>query len=169
MLGLKGYLISAIVTAIVAGIATHALDANHYNTVIARDAATYAGNMKAVSDTAAAAAARNLQALQDELDKTKADSELAYQELLDVQADYTVLRNSIAGGTRRLSIAAQCPAGGGGVSPAGTPGGLVHGAERAELNAADSETLLTIANDGDQAAVKLKACQDYVRDITGRK
>lgn len=167
--GLKGYVIWGLVAAILAGLAVHAIDDNHYGAIIATQDAKYADDMKAVSDTATAAAEKNLKDLQDQLAKTTADSAKAYQELQNVNATNASLKSAVAAGTRSLSIRASCPGGGGGVPQAGSPAGLDNGAQRAQLDPADSTTLLTIVSDGDQAIVRLKACQDYVRDISGWK
>lgn len=166
MLGLQGTFIVALGATLAAAVATHFLDANYYGGVIAQQQAEASQAAKAVSDAAANAAAANLKTLQDQLDKTNADSEKAYQELLDVQANYTVLQNSVAAGTVRLSIPAYCPSRARGLSDASEAGGLVHDTDRVQLDPATAQSLVAITTDGDQAITKLKACQQFILDIT---
>lgn len=44
-------------------------------------------------------------------------------------------------------------------------GGVVHGAQRAELDPAHAQRIVGITDDGDQAVIALIACQAYVREI----
>lgn len=145
--------------------ATHFTDEAHYNSVIETNAATYANNMKAVSDKAEEAAAANLKTLQDQLAQTAADSAAAHKELEDAKVSNVSLAASIADGTRRLSVAAVCPGGRGGVPQTSATGPGVHAAPRVQLDPTAAQRIVAIANDADDTAILLKQCQAYVAAI----
>lgn len=163
--GVWGYVIAGLVIAAMAGFATHEIDADHYTAIIETNTAQYTLNMKAVSDTAEKAAADNLKTLQDQLAQTSADAAAAHKELSDAHEANAALSSSIGAGTRRLSVAGVCPAGGSGVSGSAATGPGVHAATRVQLDPAAAQRIVTIANDADDTAIMLKQCQAYVTAV----
>ena len=49
------------------------------------------------------------------------------------------------------------------------PGGLVHGAYRAQLDPAHAQRIIGITDDGDQGLIALQACQAYAQEVSGTK
>lgn len=162
------YLIAGLVIAAGAAFGTHAIDANHYNAIIATNAAQAEADKKAVSDAATVAAEKNLSDLQAQIAKLQADSAAKYKDLQDAQAQNATLRDAVASGNRSLSIAVKpgssCS---GAVSKAGSAGSVVHGTDRAVIDPAAAQRIVAIVNDGDDAIRKLAACQAYVRTVAG--
>lgn len=87
------------------------------------------------------------------------------EELNREKAENERLRDDLRAGARRVSIAARCPAGGGGVRQAAGAAGMDDAAQRAELDPQAAGDLAAIAGDGDAAARKLTALQSYVKDV----
>ncbi|OAI93514.1 lysis system i-spanin subunit Rz [Pseudomonas putida] len=91
-----------------------------------------------------------------------------HQELTDAQQAQARLRDRLATADLRLSVLLASPAasvGGGGVSATPGAGGVVHGADRAQLDPAHAQRIIGITDDGDRGLIALKACQAYVRGI----
>ena len=78
--------------------------------------------------------------------------------LTDAQAQNKALLARVGTGTQRLSVPAKCPV----VRPSPGPGRVDDAEERAELDPATSQSLITIANDGDEAIIALNGLIDYV-------
>ncbi len=132
---------------------------------IANLKAEHAGQLQAISIKAAeAAVAAHRQA--EIWQQRVADLDAQHlEELNREKAENDRLRDDLRAGTRRVSIAARCPAAGGGVRNAPGAARLDDGAERAELDPAAAADLAALAGDGDEAARKLTALQDYVRAV----
>jgi hypothetical protein len=89
-----------------------------------------------------------------------------FQELTHAQKRISDLLAGIRSRDVRLSVPVKRS---GAETVPGSTGctGLDHGTERAELDGETAESLVRIAADGDRAAGKLTACQEYVRRVTG--
>ena len=94
-----------------------------------------------------------------------------WQEMNDAQETQARLRDRLATADLRLSVlvdagAFAAPGGDGGVRETAGPGGLVHGAVRAQLDPAHAQRIVAITDRGDRGLIALKACQAYVREVT---
>ncbi|WP_411392765.1 lysis system i-spanin subunit Rz [Pseudomonas sp. MPB23] len=110
----------------------------------------------------------------DETDKRLAlEQQLAGQdqqhtkELSDAQRNQARLRDQLATADVRLSVLLEDSASGCDV-PA-TPGavGVVHAARRAQLDPAHAQRIIAITDAGDQGLIALRACQEYVKTVSG--
>ena len=89
-----------------------------------------------------------------------------YQELTNAQRDQDRLRDRLATTDLRLSVLlAEDPASCNAVPPTTGPGGVVHGARRAQLDPAHAQRIVAITDDGDRGLIALKACQAYIREL----
>lgn len=166
--GWMAYLVVGALAAAGAAFATHELDANHYDAIIAQDNEQSALDRKAVSDAATTAAEKNMADLQAQIATLQADSAARYKDLQDASSQNDQLRSAVSAGTQRLSIATVAnPGGSCGLSKAGATGGVVHGPDRSVIDPAAAGRIVAIANDGDTAIRKLAACQSYVRTVAG--
>lgn len=94
-----------------------------------------------------------------------------WKEMNDAQQAQARLRDRLATADLRLSVlvdagalAAQgCD---GGVREATSPGGVVHGIVRAQLDPAHAQRIVAITDEGDRGLIALQACQAYVREVT---
>jgi hypothetical protein len=135
--------------------------------------AAHAQAMQAVANEAATAASA-AEARQTELQQQVAAVDAQHsKEMQDAQAQNDQLRAAVAAGSRRLSVAARCPAAAGrsGVPAGAAPAGVGDGsaAQRVDLDPATAGRLLAIAAAGDKAIRQLSACQAYVKVIIGGK
>lgn len=89
-----------------------------------------------------------------------------FQELSDVQQNQARLRDRLATADLRLSVVVERDASCGDMPATSTSGGLDHGPVRARLNPAHAGRIITITDEGDRGLIALKACQDYIRDVT---
>jgi prophage endopeptidase len=125
----------------------------------------HATAMQTISDTAAQAATDAL-AIQHQLaNKIAAIDAARTEEIERAKIENEKLRADIRAGTRRLSVAARCPASGNRLSGDAAGSSVGHGSERAEIDPATADRIVRIANDGDAAIRQLTACQDYARAI----
>ncbi|WP_197328712.1 lysis system i-spanin subunit Rz [Ralstonia syzygii] len=134
----------------------------HAETATAR--AQHARDLKAVSDTAltaereasasSQAAAQKIEALDGQLTKERQTHE----------ADSRNYRTALAAGTERLRVAvANCSAGRGDVSDAASAAGVGDGATAyADLDAATTQRVFSVAADDQREIDKLRALQGYV-------
>jgi hypothetical protein len=154
-----------------------------YKVELATDGGTYqevlneAVSGKTTKDDLSAisnAAAAQVRAQQDK--RLAIEQKLAIQdqqhtkELSDAQRKQARLRDQLATADVRLSVLlAEDPAGGCNV-PA-TPGaaGVVHAARRAQLDPAHAQRIIGITDSGDQGLIALRACQAYVRVLSGNR
>jgi hypothetical protein len=149
------------------------LQANRYEAQIADLKATQANELKAISDTATAAATAAQQKTVDLQNQVAALDAARTQENTNAQAENAKLRAAVAAGTRKLSVAGHCPApaGGSGLPAGAAAAGVGDGAaaQRVDLDPATAGRLLAIAAAGDKAIRQLSACQAYVKVIIGGK
>lgn len=124
----------------------------------------HALDLKAISDQAVEAAneARKKELLWrdavSQVDKLKGD-------LDNANSENARLRDSIGSGTKRVYVAAKCPASSGGVSNSPATAGVDNATGQAELDPAIAKSLVGIAGDGDSAIRQLTALQQYVTDV----
>jgi hypothetical protein len=100
------------------------------------------------------------------------NDEAHYKELSDAQKTQQRLSGRLATADVRLSVllAAGLGRGGGdGLSAPASPGGVVHGATRAELAPAHAQRIVGITGDGDQGLIALAACQAYAKEVSTPK
>ncbi|MFZ2470199.1 MAG: lysis system i-spanin subunit Rz [Parvibaculum sedimenti] len=152
--GWKGYALAAAVAFAIGGTAAGAAAKVYYDGKIA---ALERANAEAAADQARIALAEmvRLSAIISGID---ADY---YKELQNEKLEGDKLRAALRAGTLRLRahVASCLPA-----SASAT--GVDHGgAGDAELEGATSESLAAIADDGDQAIVKLNGCRAYARAL----
>lgn len=152
--GWKGYALAAAVGFAVGGAAAGMAAKVYYDGKIASIERTNAEAAAAQARTALAEMVR-LSAIISGID---ADY---YKELQNAQSEGDKLRAALRAGTLRLRarVASCLPA-------AAAAAGVDHGgAGDAELDGATSENLAAIANDGDQAIIKLNGCRAYARAL----
>ena len=90
-----------------------------------------------------------------------------YRALTDEKTKQAHLLDRLATADLRLSVqlagtAANCCDG---MQATTSPGGVVHGARRAELDPAHAQRIIGITGDGDEGLTALAACQAYVRAV----
>ena len=124
------------------------------------------------------AAAAALDALEDSQtvrraleDRLQAQDQTHFKELLDAQNVRKRLLDRLATADVRLSVLVAGPAPGSrcGVREAAGAGGVVHGPQRAELDPAHAQRIVSIVGDGDDGLKALQACQAYVLGVTGKE
>ncbi|NCE83551.1 lysis system i-spanin subunit Rz [Pseudomonas sp. Q1] len=134
---------------------------------LAEQAGLHQGDLDRIS-MAAAAQARAEQEQRLTLEQQLAGQDQQHaRELSDAQRNQAALRDRLATADVRLSVLlAEDPASSCNV-PA-TPGGagVVHATRRAQLDPAHAQRIIAITDDGDNAVIALRACQDYVRTIS---
>ena len=96
-----------------------------------------------------------------------------WQEMNDAQETQARLRDRLATADLRLSIlvdagAFATPSRDGGMRETAGTGGLVHGAVRAQLDRAHAQRIVAITDEGDRGLIALRACQAFVREISGK-
>lgn len=125
----------------------------------------HSAELKAASDAAAEAEREHRRQVEIWSGHVSQIDEKLTKEKADAQAQIDDLVERVRIGNRRLSVRANCPAGGSGTAAAPGPSGSPDAAPRAELHPADSEALLRIGADADDTARTLNALQQYVRDV----
>lgn len=101
----------------------------------------------------------------------KANSELDYkytQELANAKAESDKLRDAVLAGERRLYINTKTPVCSGGVPSTTSTTSLDDGANRAELDPATANRIISLTDAGDEAIRKLTSCQLYVCNIQSK-
>ena len=89
--------------------------------------------------------------------------------LNDAKQRQARLRDRLATADLRLSVLLAQPASRPDTVPASTTSsGMVYGAQRAKLDPAHAQRIISITDDGDQGLIALAACQKYVREIQSR-
>ena len=100
-----------------------------------------------------------------------ASDQAHYRALNDEKTKQARLLDRLATADLRLSVqldaaaAPDCD----GVQATTSPGGVVHGARRAQLNPAHAQRIIGITGDGDQGLIALQACQAYAKEVSGTK
>ncbi len=95
-------------------------------------------------------------------------TEQAQQRVLnDAKQRQARLRDRLATAELRLSVLldATDSARSNSLSATTASGRMVYGTQRAELDAAHAQRIISITGDGDQGLIALAACQGYVREI----
>ena len=89
------------------------------------------------------------------------------RELSDAQRNQVLLRDRLATADVRLSVLLDATDSASGCNVPATSGaaGVVHGAQRAQLDPAHAQRIIAITDAGDQGLIALRACQAYVRAI----
>lgn len=134
---------------------------------LAEQAGLHKDDLASISN-AAAAQARAEQGKRLTLEQKLAGQDQQHtRELSDAQRNQAALRDRLATADVRLSVllaedsASSCNV------PATTGGaGVVHATRRAQLDPAHAQRIIAITDDGDNAVIALRACQDYVRTIS---
>ncbi|NMY86768.1 lysis protein [Pseudomonas proteolytica] len=102
------------------------------------------------------------------LEKTLATSDQQHtRELSDAQRNQARLLDRLATTDLRLSVLLDATDSASGCNVPTAPGavGVVHGAQRAQLDPAHAQRIIAITDAGDQGLIALRACQAYVRTI----
>ena len=96
-----------------------------------------------------------------------ASDQAHYRALTDAKTNQDRLRDRIATADLRLSVLLDAtPAtGSDGMQATTSPGRVVHGTARAQLDRAHAQRIIEITSDGDQGLIALQACQKYVNQI----
>lgn len=96
-----------------------------------------------------------------------ASDQAHYRALTDEKTKQERLRDRLATADLRLSVLLDTtPAtGSDGMQTTTSPGGVVHGTARAQLDRAHAQRIIGITGDGDQGLIALQACQSYVKEI----
>ena len=97
-----------------------------------------------------------------------ASDQAHYRALTDEQTKQARLRDRIATADLRLSVQLDASAATGcdGMQAAASPGSMVYGARRAQLDPAHAQRIIGITGDGDQGLIALQACQAYAKEVS---
>lgn len=100
-----------------------------------------------------------------------ASDQANYRALNDEKTKQARLRDRLATADLRLSVQLDAIAANScdGMQATTSPGGVVHGAHRAQLDPAHAQRIIGITSDGDQGLIALQACQAYVEYISVKK
>ena len=100
-----------------------------------------------------------------------ASDQAHYRALNDEKTKQARLRDRLATTDLRLSVLldATDSVSRDGVQATTRPGGMVHGARRAQLDPAHAQRIIGITGDGDQGLIALQACQAYVKEVSRTK
>jgi uncharacterized protein HemX len=136
---------------------------------LAEQAAQFQTDLSAISN-AAAAQARREQDKRLATEQALATSDQQHtKELSDAQRNQARLRDQLATADVRLSVLLEDSASGCNVPSAPGAVGVVHAAPRAQLDPAHAQRILAITSDGDRGLIALRACQAYVRVVSGSR
>jgi len=135
---------------------------------LAEQAVLHKDDLAAISN-AASAQARTEQDKRLALEqKLSGQDQQHTKELSDAQRNQARLRDQLATADIRLSVLlAEDPASGCNVPATTSTGGVVHAARRAQLDPAHAQRIIAITDDGDNAVIALRACQAYVKTVSG--
>ena len=88
-----------------------------------------------------------------------------YRAMTDEKTKQVRLRDRLATAALRLSVLLDATVANGsdGMQTTTSPGGVVHGASRAQLDPAHAQRIIGITGDGDQGLMALQACQAYAK------
>ncbi|WEX19065.1 lysis system i-spanin subunit Rz [Pseudomonas sp. G11] len=134
---------------------------------LAEQAGLHKDDLAAISNAASAQARAEQDKRLDLEQKLSGQDQQHTKELSDAQRNQARLRDQLATADVRLSVLLEDSASGCDV-PA-TPGavGVVHAARRAQLDPAHAKRIIAITDDGDNAVIALRACQAYVKTVSG--
>ncbi|MGE1083136.1 lysis system i-spanin subunit Rz [Pseudomonas shirazensis] len=137
-----------------------------YGRQLAEQAGSHAQQMRQQAETLAGQLLAE-RALQRDLQQRLQASESRYfQELTNAQQTQARLRDRLATADLRLSVLVERDSACATVPAAGAPGSVDHGAVRARLESAHARRIIAITDFGDRGLITLRACQDYVRELT---
>ena len=93
-----------------------------------------------------------------------------YRVLTDAKTNQARLRDRLATADLRLSVLLDTTAANGsdGMQATPSPGSVVHGSYRAQLDPTHAQRIIGITSDGDQGLIALQACQDYAKELSRR-
>ena len=96
-----------------------------------------------------------------------ASDQAHYRVLTDEKTKQARLLDRLATADLRLSVQLDAAATGfDGMQATTSPGGVVHGAHRAQLDPAHAQRIIGITGEGDQGLLALQACQEYARSVS---
>ena len=97
-----------------------------------------------------------------------ASDQAHYRVLTDEKTKQERLRDRLATADLRLSVLLDTTGatGSNGMQATTSPGGVVYGTARAQLDRAHAQRIIRITGDGDQGLIALKACQAYAKEIS---
>ena len=100
-----------------------------------------------------------------------ASDQAHYRVLTDEKTKQERLRDRLATADLRLSVLLDTTAatGSDGMQATTSPGGVVHGTHRAQLDRAHAQRIIGITGDGDQGLIALQACQAYAKEVSRTK
>ena len=100
-----------------------------------------------------------------------ASDQAHYRVLTDEKTKQERLRDRLATADLRLSVLLDTTAaiGSDGMQTTTSPGGVVHGTARAQLDRAHAQRIIGITGDGDQGLIALQACQAYAKEVSHTK
>lgn len=137
-----------------------------YGRQLAEQAGSHAQQMRQQAETLAGQLLAE-RALQRDLQQRLQASESRYfQELTNAQQTQARLRDRLATADLRLSVLVERNSACATVPAAGAPGSVDHGPVRARLESAHARRIIAITDFGDRGLITLRACQDYVRELT---
>ncbi|NWA67710.1 lysis system i-spanin subunit Rz [Pseudomonas reactans] len=136
-----------------------------------RQARLHSDTLKELS-LASAALQRNVQDKRFALEqRLQNKDEIHHKELIDEQIKQARLRDRLATADLRLSVilATTDAASSGSLPTTTTPGRVVHGPTRAQLDPAHAQRIIGITDTGDQGLIALRACQAYAKEVSTPK
>ena len=100
-----------------------------------------------------------------------ASDQAHYRAMTDAKTTQARLRDRLATADLRLSVLLDTTAatGSDGMPATTSPGGVVYGTARAQLDRAHAQRIIRITGDGDQGLIALQACQAYAKEVSGTK
>lgn len=100
-----------------------------------------------------------------------ASDQAHYRVLTDEKTKQERLRDRLATADLRLSVLLDTTAatGSDGMPATTSPGGVVYGTARAQLDRAHAQRIIGITGDGDQGLIALQACQAYAKEVSRTK
>ncbi|NMX89495.1 lysis protein [Pseudomonas sp. WS 5010] len=100
-----------------------------------------------------------------------ASDQAHYRALNDAKTTQTRLRDHLATADLLLSVLLDTTAatGSDGMPATTSPGGVVYGTARAQLDRAHAQRIIGITGDGDQGLIALQACQAYAKEVSHTK
>ncbi|QJI29892.1 lysis protein [Pseudomonas sp. ADAK18] len=141
-----------------------------YGDQLSKQANLYQDDLALISG-AASAQAKADQAKRLALEQQLATSDQQRtRELSDAQRNQARLRDRLATSDLRLSVLIDTTDSASGCNVSTDPGsaGVVHGAQRARLDPAHAQRILAISGAGDEGLIALRACQAYVKTVSGQ-
>lgn len=137
-----------------------------YARQLAEQAGSHAQQMRQQAETLAGQLLAERASQRDLQQRLQASESRYFQELSNAQQTQARLRDRLATADLRLSVLVERDSACATVPAAGAPGSVDHGAVRARLEPAHARRIIAITDFGDRGLITLRACQDYVRELT---